>query len=649
MHDVAREAIVEKELSVCHSCRETRFDRFVERYQEFINPVVCVILVSVAWIKGESEPPWIYLALAACVLSGYPIVRNSVVSTITNKKLNAEVLVTCALIASIWVGEYVAGAIVALMMNIGELLEDITIAKTGEAVRSLMELEAETARVIRNGREMEIDIEDVQVGDLVLVKPGEKIPIDGRVKEGRGEVNQAPITGESVLITKEPGDEVYGGTLNQVGVLKIDVTRICTETMISKIIDMVQKAQAEKPPIERVADRFAAWFTPTMLALAGLVWFGTGEVLRAVTVLVVACPCALVIATPTAVVAGIGNAARRGMLIKGGAVLEVIGKLTTFVFDKTGTLTYGSPTVKSVRAFAGTPEQQVLSLAGTAERHSEHPLAEAILNRCKQQEAWPFDPDETEVIVGRGIVARKDGMDIIVGNERLFGEKGIAITPDARQFLNDMAATGSTGVLVGHGTEIIGGIGIADVLKADVHESIQDIKKLGIKKVLMLTGDNENVARAISEDAGLDEIVADLLPEQKLDYIQKLKAQGARVAMVGDGINDAPALVEADVGIAMGVIGTDAAIEAADIALTSDDLGKVSESIALSRKTVSIIKQSLFISIAINSVALVLASTGDIGPIIGAIIHNIGSVVVVGNSSRLIGYRFKKTGQTLSQ
>lgn len=641
MHDVAREAIIHTETASRPSSAATRFDAFLEQYQEFINPLACIILILTAWFTGESSPLGTYLALTAIVLSGYPIIRNSIVSTITNKKLNAEVLVTCALIASVWVGEYVAGAIVVLMMNIGELLEDITIAKTGEAVRSLMELESDTARVIRNGREIELDIDEVRIGDMLLVRPGEKIPLDGTVREGRGEVNQAPITGESALIIKEQGDPVFAGTLNQLGILKIETTRISTETAVSKIIDLVHKAQAEKPPIERIADTFAGWFTPVMLALSFLVWFITGEILRAVTVLVVACPCALVIATPTAVVAGIGNAARRGILIKGGAVLEVIGKLTTFVFDKTGTLTYGTPTVKTVHGFGNVSAKDVLRFAGTAERHSEHPLAEAVLKKCGEEEAWPFDPDTTEVVVGRGIIATKGDQTIMVGNEKLFDERGIAIPSDARRFLDEMSGKGSTGVLIGKDSMLIGGIGIADSLKTDVHKSIQDIRRLGIKKVLMLTGDNRAVAQAIAEGAGLDDIIAGLLPEDKLGYIKKLKAQGEKVAMVGDGINDAPSLVESDVGIAMGVIGTDAAIEAADIALTGDDLSKVSEAIALSRKTVSIIKQSLFISVAINSIALVLASTGEIGPVVGAIIHNIGSIVVVGNSSRLIGYTFK--------
>ena len=640
MHDVSREAVLDSGTSPAGHTDSAISER-IEHYWEFINPLMAVVLIIMAWVREASDPASIYLALAACVLSGYPIVRNSVVSTLTNRKLNAEVLVTCALIAAIWVGEYIAGAIVVLMMNVGELLEDITIAKTGQAIRALMKLEADTARVIRNGREFEVDISEVQHGDIVLVKPGEQIPIDGKVIGGSGEVNQAPITGESALIHKEPGDDVFGGTLNQLGALKIEVARVGSETIISKIIDLVHRAQAEKPPIERVADRFASWFTPTMLLLSLLVWLVTDEILRAVTVLVVACPCALVIATPTAVVAGIGNAARKGILIKSAAVLEIIGKLTTFVFDKTGTLTYGLPSVKTIKPFQGVSKQELLTAAGTTERHSEHPLAAAILRYCQEQEIWPYEPDHIEVIVGRGIIATKGGNTFAVGNERLMTERGISMSSEGSLFMQEMTQSGQTAVFVAQGETLMGGIGISDRIRSDVQSTIQDLRKIGIRKILMLTGDNRKVAHTISEGSGLDDVVAELLPQDKLTYIQKLRQKGERVAMVGDGINDAPSLAEADVGIAMGVMGTDAAIEAADIALTSDDLKKTSEAIALSRKTVAIIKQSIFASIAINTVALVLASTGDIGPIAGAIIHNIGSLMVVGNSSRLIGYRYK--------
>lgn len=642
MHDVARQEIFEQELIHYDACHDTRFDRFVDRYGEFVNPLASVVLLIASWVRGENTSEGIYLALAAITLSGYPILRNSIISTITKRKLSAEVLVSIALIASVWVGEYIAGALVALMMNIGELLEDITIAKTGAAIRSLMDLEPETARVIRAGREIEVNIDDVMIGDIAVIFPGEKIPVDGTVNEGRGEVVQSAITGESMPVTKEPGDPIYGGTLNQLGVLKVKVTRIGSDTTLAKIIHMVQKAQAEKPPIERIADRFASWFTPAMLTLAILVYGITGEVLRAVTVLVVACPCAMVIATPTAVIAGIGNAARKGILIKGGAVLEVISKLTVFVFDKTGTLTYGTPVVQTVQGFDGASETEVLRLAGTAEKHSGHPLAEAVLRHTQAQNIAFPEPNDTQVIVGRGVLSQSSGREIMVGNERLFGDKSIPLSPEAEKFLQDMADVGTTGVLVGLNSRIVGGIGIADALRPDVHESLHDIRTLGIGRVIMLTGDTDKVAQNTAKGADLNEIVADLLPDQKLEYIQKLRKEGEKVAMVGDGINDAPSLVEADVGMAMGVVGTDAAIEAADIALVTDDLRRVAEAIALSRKTITIIKQSFTISIIINVIALVLASYGGIGPVAGAFIHNIGSVIVVGNSSRLIGYQFKK-------
>lgn len=622
--------------------QDTRFDLFVQQYGAFITPLICLFLAAAAWIKGEHTPEGTYLALAAVALAGYPILRNSVVSTISKRKLNAEVLVSIALIASVWVGEYVAGALVALMMVIGELLEDITIAKTGRAVRSLMDLKPVTARIIRGGIEFRTAIEKVIPGDVAVVQPGEKIPVDGTVIEGRGEVDQAPITGESLPVIKEVGADVHGGTLNQLGTLKVQVTRVGEETTLAKIIYLVQKAQAEKPPIERIADRFAAWFTPIMLLLAAAVWGVTGEVLRAVTLLVAACPCAMVIATPTAVVAAIGNAARKGILIKGGAVLEKISQLTAVAFDKTGTLTYGTATIRFIRGFAGTSEGMVLRLAATAETRAGHPLAEAVLKHAHEQKLSFPEPEDTSLIVGRGVIAQSNNETIMVGNAALYADRSIALSPEASQFLAETAESGATGILVGIGERIVGGIALSDAFRPDAKTAIANIRTMGIGKIIMLTGDTGAVARHTSEGVGLDEIAADLLPDQKLTIIQKLRAQGETVAMVGDGINDAPSLVEADVGIAMGVMGTDTAIEAADIALTSDDLNQVAEAIALSRKTISNIKQSFLISLVINAAAMWLAATGGIGPIAGAVIHNIGSVVVVGNSSRLIGYRYKK-------
>jgi len=471
MHELSGENIIDSGIHI-HSHKEEshrKLEEIAERVGEFASPLLSLLFIITSWLSGSDKTSiGINLALTAVVLSGYPIVKNSIVSTIENRRLNAEVLVTSALFASIWVGEYLAGAIVVLMMNIGELLEDITISKTGQAIRKLIELSPETATVIRNRREVVVDAREVRIGDLVLVKPGERIPIDGIIDVGEGEVDQASITGESMAIHKKMGDEVYGGTINKAGVLIIRTTRVGKDTTLSKIIELVKKAQDSKPPIERIADRFSNWFTPSMLTLALIVYFLTGDILRAVTVLVVACPCALVIATPTAIVAGIGNAARKGILIKGGAVLEVMGKLSTFVFDKTGTLTYGSPEVKNVQGFNNISELEVLEIAATAEKYSEHSLAKAILNRAEQMNLNIPTPEETRAIIGKGVEAISFGEKILVGNLKLFEENGIEVPVIAMEFVNNELEEGRTPILVTRNNTIIGGISIADKIKEEV-------------------------------------------------------------------------------------------------------------------------------------------------------------------------------------
>ncbi len=634
----------------------TAVDFFVERYGEFLTPLVAVVLIAIAWIRkgglGHAaghghgfDNAGVVPAMAAVAIAGYPIVRNAIFATFCEKKINAEVLVAIALVASVWVGEYIAGALVALMMLVGELLEDLTIARTGQAIRSLMELSPLVARVLRHGHEVELPIEDVVVGDIVVVRPGEKIPVDGTVLTGRGEVDQAAITGESLPVTKNPGDMVYGGTLNQLGALQITVSRIGTDSTLARIIELVSEAQRRKPPIERIADRFAAWFTPVILTLAALVWVASGEVLRAVTVLVVACPCAMVIATPTAVVAGIGNAARKGILIKGGEVLERLYRLRFFAFDKTGTLTQGRPNVVAVASFTELSSTEIIGLAASAEKNSGHPLATAVLEYAAGQKVAVVTPQETELLVGRGVRAivafGEDGrfQEVLLGNERLLSEAGIFCDTKVAHFAAAMRADEATAIFVSLDGRLVGGIGVADVLRPEAAPALAELRHLGAEKLVLLSGDTQASAQAVVAELGFDEVIAELLPEEKLDAVKKFSQEGKGIAMVGDGVNDAPALVAADVGIAMGAIGSDAAIAAADIALTSDDLGRVAEAIALARATIAIIKQSFAISIVINVLALVLAATGGIGPVLGAFIHNIGSVIVVANSSRLIGYR----------
>ncbi|PIE74075.1 MAG: heavy metal translocating P-type ATPase [Deltaproteobacteria bacterium] len=648
MHDIHRDQLgpeiprVEEE-----SHPGTAFDFFIERYGEFVTPLVAVILVIIAWIQGAEHglhsDAGIVAAMAAVAIAGYPIVRNAILSTLIEKKINAEVLVAIALIASVWVGEYIAGALVALMMLVGELLEDLTIARTGQAIRSLMELSPLVARVLRHGHEVELPIEDVVVGDIVVVWPGEKIPVDGTVLEGCGEVDQAAITGESLPVAKNPGDMVYGGTLNQLGALKINVSRVGEDSTLAQIVQLVSEAQRRKPPIERIADRFAAWFTPVILALAILVWVASGEVLRAVTVLVVACPCAMVIATPTAVVAGIGNAARKGILIKGGEILERLHRLRFFAFDKTGTLTQGRPDVVAVASFSDLSSTEIVGLAASAEKDSGHPLAAAILQYAARQKVAVVRPRETELLVGRGVratvVFREAFQEVLLGNERLLNEAGIEVETKVKDFAAAMRAEGATAIFVTLHGSLVGGIGVADVLRPEAAAALADLRNLGAEKLVLLSGDSQASAEATLAGLDLDEVFAGLLPEEKLAAIKKISQQGQGIAMVGDGVNDAPALVAADVGIAMGAIGTDTAIAAADIALTSDNLGRVADAIALARATITIIKQSFAISLVINVLALVLAAFGGIGPVLGAFIHNIGSVIVVANSSRLIGYR----------
>lgn len=610
----------------------------IERYGEFLTPLVSIILVVLSWIAGEHSDEGFLFAVAAMAICGYPIVRSALFSTISNRKLNAEVLVGIALFASLWVGEYIAGAMVALMMNIGELLEELTITKTGHAIRSLMSLAPDKARVVRDGTEKEVVVEELVVDDMVIVRPGERVPTDGVVSAGTSEVDQSAITGESMPILKEAGDDVFGGTMNQLGALEIRVTRVGGDTTLARIVQLVMAAQQEKPPIERIADRFAAWFTPAMLTLAAVVWGCTGEVLRAVTVLVVACPCAMVIATPTAVVAGIGNAARKGILIRGGSVLEQIGSLTTVVFDKTGTLTSGRPKVEDVTGFSGQGADVVLQRAACAEKYSGHPLAEAIVRYAVEKEIAVASPEATTVCAGRGLVARYGNQQLLVGNRELMVDYGVALNDEAASFLKTSAEAGATGVLVAQGGILLGGIAIIDTPRPEAASTIKRLRQIGIKRTLMLTGDSERVAASVGAKSGVDQIFANLLPEDKLAHIQQLKRAGEVVAMVGDGINDAPSLAEADIGIAMGVVGSDVAIEAADIALTTDNLERVVEAVALSRKTIANIRQSFAISLVINVAALILASIGGIGPVAGAVIHNIGSIVVVANSSRLIGY-----------
>lgn len=576
------------------------------------------------------DPAWV-----AIVLSGFPILKLGFMGVFVFRDLKAGVLVSIALIAAVAIGEYFAAGEVAFIMMIGELLEVHTVRRARQAVVKLVSLVPQTARVRRNGSEEEIPVVKVVPGDLVLVKPGERIPVDGRVTSGQSAVDQSAITGESMPVDKRPGDEVFIGTLNQLGALEIEATRVGQDTTLAQVVKLVAEAENKKAPVQRLADKWANWLVPASLLSAVVVYLWTGDIVRAVTILVVFCPCALVLATPTAIVAGIGRAARTGILIKSGAALEAAGRVDAVLFDKTGTLTYGRPRVVGVLTLSGR-EEDVLLPAGIAEKFSEHPVARAILAETSQRGLSLPDPDHFEVLLGHGVSATSGGKRLLVGNARLFAEKEIEIPEAVRSWLAASEDRGETALVVAEDNQVRGAIGVADALKEGAAEVVRALGSLGLPELAMVTGDNARTAAAVAQAAGIKVVFAEQLPGHKSDSVSKLKDKGRRVAMVGDGINDAPALAAADVGIAMGVTGTDVAVEAADIALMSDDLSKVPKIFALGRQVLRTINQNIIASAIINIGAIILAAYGIIGPVAGALVHNAGSVAVVANSARLI-------------
>jgi len=612
----------------------------LSRYRKWIFPGFLLLTILAGLIPGQKALLGFDIALVPMLLGGGFITYNTIIATLETRRITAGLLVVIALIGSAYVGEYLAAAVVAFMMIGGEFLEEITLEKTRNAVRELVRLVPETALVLRAGQWVEVSVEVVRPGDRVLVKPGQRIPVDGRVIAGNAAVNQATLTGESMPVDKGPGDPVFVGTLNESGALEITAEKVGVETALGRIIQVVYEAQERKGPTQRVADRFAAYFTPLILLICAVVWFVTQDLMRVMAVLVIACPCALVLATPTGVVAAVGNAARRGVMIKGGAVLELAGRINTLLLDKTGTLTLGRPEVVEITAFGSATADQVVTVAAAAEERSEHPIARAIMNRARTERASWDSADEFVQVFGMGVQASVTGHLVRVGNRRLLELGNLTNAADGQQFLEEQERSGRTALLVARGSEILGGIAVADTVRPDAAEAVRRIKKAGISQVIMLTGDNPATARAIASQVGIDEVRANLLPEDKLKVVADLKAQGQVVAMVGDGVNDAPALMTADVGIAMGAAGTDVAVESAGIALMGDDLNTLSEIFSLSRRTLGIIYQNIWVfAVAVNAIGITLASSGWLSPIGAAVVHNVASVFVVLNSARLLTYR----------
>lgn len=581
--------------------------------------------------------------LAAIVIGGFSTARKAFFS-VQKLNFNMNVLMTVAVTGAVFIGEWSEGAAVAFLYSVSNALEAYTMEKARRSIRGLMDLAPREALVRRNGSRRLMPVDEIRIGDVLIVKPGEKVAMDGRVVRGSSSVDQAPITGESIPVEKNAGDEVFAGTLNQEGCIEVEVTKLVNDTTIAKIIHMVEEAQTQKAPSQRFIDRFAAVYTPIVISLAvgivivpplflGLPW--SPWIYRGLALLVVSCPCALVVSTPVALVSAIGNAARSGVLIKGGVHLEEAGSLSVIAFDKTGTLTLGRPAVTDVIPLGERDAEQVLVMAAGIEQYSEHPLAKAIVNKAKNEKLVPARVNRFASITGKGAKAIIDGREYFIGSPRLFAEMGIG-SADAESVIQELQAQGKTAMVIGTEKAVLGIIAVADQVRDNAGSALRALKQAGIKKTVMLTGDNHATARSIAARVGVDDYYAELLPANKVDAVREMLNKYGRVAMIGDGINDAPALAAATVGIAMGAAGADTALETADIALMADDLSKVAFTMRLSRAALGVIKQNITFAIAIKLVAILAIFPGWLTLWLAILADMGASVLVTLNGIRLL-------------
>mgnify|MGYP004524810065 FL=1 len=582
-------------------------------------------------------------AWVAIILCGIPIIMEAFIGLVTEFDIKADVLVSIALLASVMIGEDFAAGEVAFIMQIGGLLEELTVAKARAGIEKLVHLTPQTARVISDAGEEIIAAEKVRKDALLRVLPGETIPVDGVIVKGETSVNQAVLTGESLPVDKGVGDEVSSGTVNQFGAFEMRATRVGEDRSIQRMIRLVQSADAGKAKIVGIADRWATWIVVAALSAAALTWLVTGEIIRAVTILVVFCPCALVLATPTAIMAGIGNATRHGFLVREGDALERLAKVNRIAFDKTGTLTYGQPCVTEVKSYSeACPEKELYAYAAAAEQYSEHPLGKAIVACYKKEEGNVLQQAEGFcLLAGQGVTATVAGKALCIGNERLLQANEATIPVQAMEEADRYIREGSTVIYVAEEKQFLGFLVLSDTMRGDSADMIRKLQAQGIVPML-LTGDHDAAAMHIARQAGISAVHADCLPEDKLNWISTYQKRGESIAMIGDGINDAPALKMADVGIAMGGVGSDIAVDAADIALVDDEIKELPHLMALSKKMMRTIHLNLTFSLTLNFIAVALAITGILNPVVGALVHNAGSVLVILNSFFVLNYKSEK-------
>jgi heavy metal translocating P-type ATPase len=580
-----------------------KYNKFLH-YEDYIFTTISGLFLVFSWFGWlESilpfDPAWISI-----IISGTPIIYGATIALVTRFDIKSGLLVSIALIASVIIGEYFAAGEIAFIMMIGEILEERTVLKAHEGLKKLIQLTPEVGRIRTEEGEKEIPASEIKVGDILLVKPGESIPVDGVI-----------INGESMPINKTICDEVFVDTLNQYGVIEVKATKVGKDTSLSKLIRLVRESEQKKSPVARIADKLATLIVPLALFLAVITFFITHDATRAVTILVVFCPCALVLATPTAIVAGIGNAARNGILIKGGEVLEKIHKITAIAFDKTGTITYGKPEVTDIISLVPNyTTEEILKIAATSEKFSEHPLGKALVSKATEGSIELVDPKDFSIKLGKGIIAKVNDQKVLVGNLKLAADHNIDVSERILGEIKKHEQSGKTVMLVSVDDKIVGLINVADQIKEMASHTIKKLKKLGIENIALLTGDNQITANAIASRAKINEVYAEQLPEDKVKVFEHYINKNKIVCMIGDGINDAPALARADIGVAMGVLGSDVALETSDIALMADDISKIPDLFILSKKVFSTIKINIAISMVINIVAVILAGMGIINP-----------------------------------
>lgn len=599
--------------------------------------LIASFVLRKAGVELPVDPAWITV-----IICGIPLLYLSVWRIIHNKgisKISSALLITVAMIAAICIGDLFAAGEVAFIMEIGAILEDMTTARAKKGLRKLISLTPTQGRLLRNGKEETTPAEQIKVGDILRVLPGETIPVDGEIISGETSVDQSIMTGESLPVDKAVGDSLFCGTINRFGAVDMKATKVGEDSSLKKLIRMVEEAENKQAPTQRIADKWASWLVPVALAIAVIAYIVTNDIVRAVTVMVVFCPCALVLSTPTAVMAAIGQATKHGVIIKSGAALEIMGKVDTIAFDKTGTLTYGRLEVSDVIPFGDTDSDMLLSFTASAESKSEHPLGKAIRAYANKKNVRLSECKSFKMTAGKGIYAEINGHRLFCGNEKYLIENGVNISGDVSARITELRSEGKASVLSAENGKVIGIIALSDVLRPEAKAMVERLKVLNTKTVL-LTGDNQKTADYFAKQLGITEVRADLLPEEKVTNIVKLQENGL-VCMIGDGVNDAPALKTASVGIAMGDMGSDIAVESADIALTSDDISKIPYLKRLSVATRNTIKTAITISMCINFVAVTLSVLGILNPTTGALVHNAGSCFVVLIAALLYDRKFE--------